>query len=439
MRRHHASPSKEMIRRRLFESPKKMRLLPSQVKGPILARGLIAFAVTFLVGVHVYLFRSLFVSSTTTGTTPNDNHRILENGGAMLRKSVTQEQWPPKDLQSLAPLEAKDLEQYTIRMNTWRRPEQLLVSVDHHASCNGVAQIQVIWCDKENEPPPELFNYSKVVVERHDQNSLNERFRILSPAPTLGILSIDDDALRPCEALDDGFFKWTRHPDRMIGFDARVHVENEDGSWKYGYMSTMEKSNSYSLSLTRYCFIHKGYMDMYMNALPASILNNIAEHFNCEDIAMSFMISSLTKGRPSLLADLWAIKSMVKLYVEEKISGGKSHKSLRDECVNTFAEIMGLKDGPNKLQPQPYLHKKDTLFECGDIPDKGTSHPKTKREKDLDELKASWHRVGGTAMTNEIRSLMSKTGFAAYQRGLIQKSDKWKDRFQSDVDTSASR
>jgi hypothetical protein len=124
-----------------------------------------------------------------------------------------------------------DRERYTIRINTWRRQEQLLLSVEHHSSCPGVAEIQVIWCDKEEEPPAGLFNFSKVVVERHDVNSLNERFNILSPTPTLGILSIDDDVLRPCEAIDSGFFKWTQNPDRMVGFDGRVHVESEGGTW----------------------------------------------------------------------------------------------------------------------------------------------------------------------------------------------------------------
>lgn len=218
-----------MIRRRLFESPKKTKLFPPQAsKVPALVKTFIAFAVTFLVAVHLYLLRGFLLSSTK----PSENHQIAEDDGSTIRKLSKQEQWPPRDLQPLAPLTQNDLEKYTIRMNTWRRPEQLLVSVEHHSSCEGVAQIQVVWCDQENEPPPELSNYSKVVIEYHEQNSLNERFRILSPAPTLGILSIDDDALRPCEALDDGFFKWTRHPDRMVGFDARVHVENEDGSWK---------------------------------------------------------------------------------------------------------------------------------------------------------------------------------------------------------------
>jgi hypothetical protein len=234
----YVSPSKEKVRRRLFEPPKKSYSL--QTKFVVFFS---FFGVTFLIGVHLFLFKHVLRSTDNSShyhpskLGPNivqDSKQISAGGG--LQNSVNNSnsnQWPPTtERQTLRQLRPVDVEQYTIRMNSWRRPEQLLVSVDHHASCEGVAQIQIVWCDKENEPPPQLYNYSKVVIERHEENSLNERFRILSPTPTLGILSIDDDALRPCEALDAGFFKWTRFPDRMVGYDARVHVENPDGSWK---------------------------------------------------------------------------------------------------------------------------------------------------------------------------------------------------------------
>eukprot|EP00980_Cylindrotheca_fusiformis_P009746 scaffold2149_cov187-Cylindrotheca_fusiformis.AAC.24 len=196
-------------------------------------------AVTFLLGVHLYLLKNAILATNGNHTTVNsprpqsttDSLPISKGGGGLRKSYNNKAQWPPLEWK-LQPLGQIDVEQYTIRMNTWRRPEQLLLSVDHHASCEGVAQIQIVWCDKETEPPEELYDYSKVVIERHEENTLNERFRILSPTPTAGILSIDDDALRPCEALDAGFFKWTRNPDRMVGFDARVHVEEPDGSWK---------------------------------------------------------------------------------------------------------------------------------------------------------------------------------------------------------------
>ncbi|OEU20533.1 nucleotide-diphospho-sugar transferase, partial [Fragilariopsis cylindrus CCMP1102] len=238
---------------------------------------------------------------------------------------------------------------YTIRINTWRRPEQLVVSVKHHASCPGVKQIQIIWCDKENDPPKEIIDMmmmttvnnstnKKIVIERHVENTLNERFNIIEPVPTIGILSIDDDVLRPCEAIDSGFFKWVKSPHRMVGFDARNHVENEDGSWEYG---TTKKENKYSLSLTRYCFIHRDYMTQYMSNLPKAILDTVENYFNCEDIAMTLMISSQTQGQPPLLADLWAMNSMIKLDVKAGISGGSSHKKNRDNCVDYFASLLG--------------------------------------------------------------------------------------------------
>jgi hypothetical protein len=231
------SPSKEKVRRRLFESPKKSRIqtAPYSLRTKFIVL-FSFFGVTFLMGVHLFLFNHVLTSTQKSPLEPGpfvqDPIQIPVDGG--LRNSDNNSnQWPPTtEQQTLRQLRPVDVEQYTIRINTWRRPEQLLVSVDHHASCEGVAQIQIVWCDKENEPPPQLYNYSKVVIERHEENSLNERFRILFPTPTLGILSIDDDALRPCEALDAGFFKWTRFPDRMVGFDARVHVEDPDGRWK---------------------------------------------------------------------------------------------------------------------------------------------------------------------------------------------------------------
>ena len=109
----------------------------------------------------------------------------------------------------LAPLSEKDREQYTIRINTWKRTEELLVSLRHHSTCPGVAQIQIVWCTEQGEPPAELVQLvdgskNRVVIERHKENSLNERFRLVHEPPTLGILSMDDDVLRPCHAIDAG-------------------------------------------------------------------------------------------------------------------------------------------------------------------------------------------------------------------------------------------
>lgn len=306
----------------------------------------------------------------------------------------------------LRPLRPLDREQYTIRIMTYRRNDQLLVSLNHHATCPGVALIQVIWCDRENFPPPEILNHksSKVMVEFHSIDSLNERFHILTKedawtgwsihpmnptfsatdtnestsiavqenkqsyhfveTPTLGILSIDDDVLRPCEAIDAGFFRWTDHPDRIVGFDARIHTvqtlnnENHQEVWAYGYLSQVRKENKYSLTLPRYCFLHRDYLHMYMTLLPKTIIDFVAEKLNCEDIAMSFFVSSVTKGQLPLLADLWAMQSMIKLASPLKISDTNNHKAIRDLCVDSFAEILGLKGTDIPFQSETIIDSK---------------------------------------------------------------------------------
>lgn len=178
-----------------------------------------------------------------------------------------------------------------------------------------------------------------------------------------------------------------------------------------------------------------------MTDLPRPIFDTVAKEFNCEDIAMSFMISSLTEGRPSLLADFWAIKSMVKMESGPTISGSKGHKQKRDECVNSFAELLGLKgkDGTVRLQKAMYRHN-NTMIECGmepDVVDDG--HAKSERQITLEAMVQHWRAEGRDVLVHEIRRMMGHAGFKAYQHGmigkpkktevLIVKTDKRKERF----------
>ena len=102
--------------------------------------------------------------------------------------------------------------------------------------------------------------------------------------PTAAVLSIDDvDVIRPCMVLDYTFYTCLRNPDRQVGFDAvRSHDVEEKHlqiemittlifvciqmnllqlttttaaqveQWKLLYMSVTERTNLYSLTLTRY-------------------------------------------------------------------------------------------------------------------------------------------------------------------------------------------
>lgn len=114
---------------------------------------------------------------------------------------------------ALTPLRQIDREKYTVRINTWRRPELLLQNVAYLSACEGVAEIQVVWCDVKNDPPADLTtNFTNVKVDRREINSLNERFNLSGiGSPTLGIIHVDDDDLFSCIALDNSKYKAFDH------------------------------------------------------------------------------------------------------------------------------------------------------------------------------------------------------------------------------------
>lgn len=237
----------------------------------------------------------------------------------------------------------------------------------------------------------------------------------------------------------------------MVGFDVRTHVVEDDGTWKvcatlfyslfksihltfssnteqYGYMSTTEKSNKYSLSLPRYCFIHADYLNSYMTQLPRPIFTRVQEIFNCEDIAMSFWISRMTGGRPPLLADYWAVKSMTKLYSPETISGTKNHKKLRDACVNDFADLLGLK---TMMQKATIVHKHEHMFECGAEGDKKPppNWRLVDRNAELQKKIHHWKHLAKDRQMSEVLKLRSHMIRHAYVMGLIADTTPWKERW----------
>ena len=179
------------------------------------------------------------------------------------------------------------------------------------------------------------------------------------------------------------------------------------------------------MSLTRYCFIHRDYMNIYMNKLPHRILNMVSQNLNCEDIAMSFMISALTNGQTPLLADTWAMNTMLKLQLPDgsSISGTKNHKHIRDECVDIFATLLGLKNDKHshRLQFSRWIHQHDSYFDCGANEDeyKNDKYVKSQRELEYDHTIQEWHNMKKSELKKEITQLMSEAGYDAYKNGLL--------------------
>jgi len=430
--------------------------LPRNRLDPRVVVGFCIVGGSLLLVVHTILFRTAFTSSTGQDigpdTSPHDRNAVNEGlnvvdgvdtaSGSIDNDSLAmyEDQLVRAMAMGLTELAPIDREKYTIRINTWRRNEQLVVSLNHHSKCEGVAQIQVIWCDSDNEPPDEVLNHSsgKVVVERHSINSLNERFHILTEdTPTLGILSMDDDVLRPCDAIDAGFFRWASHPERLVGYDARLHIPDmESGRFEYGYKSATEKYNRYSITLPRYCFVHRDYLNLYMSYAPEPIIERVETTFECEDIALSFFVSALTNGDPPLLADFWATKTQIKLYSSATISGTSGHKKVRDQCVEDFLSMLLLRRGlKTKLLVHELWHEKDIMFGYGAEPDSDLLKPRegmVQRHASLAERVQKWKHMSKEDLNAKVISpMMVEASEEAMKAGLLDGTAPWKARWKA--------
>lgn len=160
---------------------------------------------------------------------------------------------------------------------------------------------------------------------------------------------------------------------------------------------------------------------------------------------MSFFVSSLTGGKPPLITDYWAVKSMVKLYSETKISGGKDHKSARDKCVDHFAELLGVKEGGEwgPLQKGELVHDDGSssssrdriMFGYGAEPeDWDTIDESLLSSTRLKELVGTMKVLTTKSYNDQLKWLKGKkyeTMKEAKKVGMIENTDEWEERWKS--------
>lgn len=234
-------------------------------------------------------------------------------------------------------------EKYTMRINTFRRNEDLKVIVRHYTQCPHIDSIQVIWSDLENKPPPvSFFKLGKdiqipVLFEMHTVDSLNNRFNPLLPINTDAVYSTDDDVLISCEVMTMAFKMWLNSRAPMLGFSRRLHGRDPaTGHHRYLYKEHVHVRGAYSMILTKNAFMDKSLMKVFMDPKFSQLHKYIDNHRNCEDVLMSFVAANETK-RPSMYM-YTPVKDLGK---KGGISSGGSHKGIRDACLDRFVSFFG--------------------------------------------------------------------------------------------------
>lgn len=229
-------------------------------------------------------------------------------------------------------------EQFTIVILTYEREQVLMDSLGRLYGLPYLNKVIVVW----NSPKPPLEDLRwpdigvPVVVVRAPRNSLNNRFLPYDAIETEAVLSVDDDAHLRHDEILFGFRVWREHRDRVVGFPGRFHAWdlNSHNAWNYNSNYSCELS----MVLTGAAFVHKYYTYLYTYWLPQAIRDKVDEYMNCEDIAMNFLVSHVTRKPPVKVTSRWTFRCPG---CPVSLSEDDTHFQERHKCINFFSKVFG--------------------------------------------------------------------------------------------------
>ncbi|KAG1670321.1 Exostosin-3 [Nymphon striatum] len=230
-------------------------------------------------------------------------------------------------------------EQFTIVMLTYERENILIDALEKFNNLPNLNKVVVVW--NSANPPSESFKWPQIHVPIHvrvvkpKKNSLNNRFLPYEAIETDAILSIDDDAHLRHDEITFGFRVWREGRDRIVGFPGRFHAwDVNNGGWLYNSNYSCELS----MVLTGAAFYHKYYAYQYSYFMPQTIRDKVDEYMNCEDIAINFLVSHITRKPPLKVTSRWTFRCPG---CPIALSEDDSHFQERHKCMKFFSEVYG--------------------------------------------------------------------------------------------------
>ncbi|XP_038051688.1 exostosin-like 3 [Patiria miniata] len=229
-------------------------------------------------------------------------------------------------------------EQFTIIILTYERDALLMTSLERLMGLPYLNKVIVVW----NSPKPAAADiiwpeiHVPIKVVRTKKNSLNNRFLPYDEIETEAILSLDDDAHLRHDEILFGFRVWRENRDQIVGFPGRYHAW--DVNLNNGFLYNSNYSCELSMVLTGAAFIHKYYAYLYSYVMPQVIRDKVDEYMNCEDIAMNFLVSHITRKPPVKVTSRWTFRCPS---CPEALSQDDSHFKERHRCIQFFNQVYG--------------------------------------------------------------------------------------------------
>uniref|UniRef100_F1KVP1 Exostosin-2 n=1 Tax=Ascaris suum TaxID=6253 RepID=F1KVP1_ASCSU len=225
-------------------------------------------------------------------------------------------------------------EQFTVLLLTYRRDSVLYASLERLNNLPYLNKVVVVWNNPED---PSGHAWPRLHVPVHfvkaSNNSLNNRFIPYDQIETEAVLSLDDDIDLKQHEIIFAFRVWREQRTKVVGFPARHHA-------RYGTEMFYNSNHTcqYSMILTGAAFIHKAYMYIYTYRMPEVIRAKVDELMNCEDLAMNFLVSHITRQPPIKTTSKWTLRCAT---CSEMLSQDLSHFTERHECIRFFTRVYG--------------------------------------------------------------------------------------------------
>ncbi|KAI6231615.1 Exostosin-2 [Aphelenchoides besseyi] len=229
-------------------------------------------------------------------------------------------------------------EKFTVVMPSFRRDKQLRYTLKMLNGSRFLDSVIVLWNDIARPIPIDLIPIISVpiYVVNASVNSLNTRFLPFDLIRTEAILNMDDDFNTHRDIIDFSFRVWRENRHAIVGPNFRMGYMQKPEVGVYNAHPSCQQN----LILTSGAFLHRIYHYAYTHMLNPLILDYIAKNFNCEDIAINFLVSHLTRRPP--------IKTSPSINTSGKFANsgglhqrGKSHYENRSNCIAMFVKIFG--------------------------------------------------------------------------------------------------
>jgi alpha-1,4-N-acetylglucosaminyltransferase EXTL3 len=228
-------------------------------------------------------------------------------------------------------------EYFTVIMLAYDRIYSVTSAITRLQYVPNIAKIIIVWNDLNTSPYKIEWPNAKIQVEViwADKNSLNNRFIPYDVIETDAILSIDDDVELEVDEIQLAFRVWRESRDRLVGFPGRFHSYD---FYHHFWMYKPDYTCEISMVLTGAAFYHKYYSYLYTSWQPQEVRDMIDEYMNCEDIAMNFLISHITRKPPLKVG---ARMTFPCYGCHTSLSKNPNHYLKRDKCVDRLVKIYG--------------------------------------------------------------------------------------------------